>query len=225
MNYFRAVFAIFKKDVIMELRTREVVNSMLVFALIVTIVFSFIFGDPANDVKESVVVGIFWIAVVFSGILGLNKTMMSEVQGGNLEALMLSPIDRSAVFFGKFLSNLLFLILMEAVMAPLFIVFYKTNIIVNIKTVLITFLATYGYCVVGTLFSMISVRTKTREVMLPILLLPVIVPVILAAILSTNVFITGGDPAEASNWIKLLIGFDVIFSAVIFAVFSMIVEE
>lgn len=224
MNYFKAVFAIFKKDLVMELRTREVVNSMLVFALIVTIVFSFIF-EPASDSKNEVVGGIFWIAVIFSGILGLGKTMMSEIQGGNMEALMLSPIDRSAIFFGKLLSNLLFLLFMEAVLLPLFAVFYNINIVAHPKVWLIIFLATYGYCLIGTLFSIISVRTKTREIMLPILLLPVMVPVILAAILSTNVFILGGNEAEATNWIKLMAGFDIIFTAVIFALFGLVVEE
>lgn len=224
MNYFKAVFAIFKKDLVMEIRTREVINSMLVFALIVTIVFSFIF-EPASETKKEVVGGIFWIAVIFSGILGLGKTMMSEVQGGNLEALMLSPIDRSAVFFGKFFSNLVFLLFMEAVLLPLFAVFYGINILSQPKVALIVFLATYGYCLVGTLFSIISVRTKTREIMLPILLLPIMVPVILAAILSTNVFILGGKPEEATNWLKLMFAFDAIFTAVIFAVFGLIVEE
>lgn len=224
MSYFKAIWAIFKKDLIMEFRAKEVINSMLVFALIVTIVFSFIF-EPASKQKDEVVGGIFWIAVIFSGILGLSKTMMSEVQGGNMEALMLSPIDRSAIFFGKFLSNFGFLIFMEIVLLPLFAVFYSTNIIAHPKVILIVFLATYGYCLVGTLFSIISVRTKTREIMLPILLLPVMVPVILAAILSTNVFILGGKPEEASNWITLMAVFDIIFTAVIFAFFSFIVEE
>ena len=108
MNYFKAVFAILKKDILMELRTKETVNATLVFGVLITLVFSFI-SEPGSKTEQEVAGGIFWMAVTFSGILGLNKTMMSEIQGGNFEALMLAPIDRSAVFFGKVLSNFLFL--------------------------------------------------------------------------------------------------------------------
>lgn len=224
MNYFKSIYAIVRKDIIMELRSKEVVNSMLVFALLVTVVFSFIF-EPGSESKQEVVGGIFWVAVVFSGLLGLGKSMVSEVQGGNLEALLLSPVDRSAVFFGKFLSNFIFLLFMEAVLLPLFTVFYGINIVVHPKVVLIIFLATYGFCLLGTLFSLISVRTKTREIMLPLMLLPIMVPVILGAILSVNVFIMGNPLEEASNWITLIASFDAIFTAVIFALFGLIIEE
>lgn len=224
MNYFKSIYAIVKKDIIMELRSKEVVNSMLVFALLVTVVFSFIF-EPGSESKQEVVGGIFWVAVVFSGLLGLGKSMVSEVQGGNLEALLLSPVDRSAVFFGKFLSNFIFLLFMEAVLLPLFTVFYGINIVAHPKVILIIFLATYGFCLLGTLFSLISVRTKTREIMLPLMLLPVMVPVILGAILSVNVFIMGNPPEEASNWITLIASFDAVFTAVIFALFGLIIEE
>lgn len=224
MNYFKAIFSIVKKDVIMEWRSKEAVNSMLVFALLVTVVFSFIF-EPGSEMKNEVVGGIFWIAVIFSGLLGLGKSMVSEVQGGNLEALLLSPVDRSAIFFGKFLSNFIFLLFMEAVLVPLFTVFYAVNIAANPMVILIIFLATYGFCLLGTLFSLISVRTKTREIMLPLMLLPVMVPVILGAILSTNVFVLGEPAENAGNWITLIVSFDVIFTAVIFAIFGLIIEE
>lgn len=224
MNYFRAIFSIVKKDALMEWRSKEAVNSMLVFALLVTIVFSFIF-EPGSDTKGEVVGGIFWIAVIFSGLLGLNKSMVSEIQGGNLEALLLSPVERSAIFFGKFLSNMLFMLFMEAILIPLFTVFYDVNIIERPEVILVIFLATYGFCLIGTLFSIISVKTKTREIMLPLMLLPIMVPVILGAILSTNVFI-GGEPSEnAGNWITLIASFDVIFTAIIFAIFGLIIEE
>ncbi len=196
MNYFKAVFAILKKDILMELRTKETVNATLVFGVLITLVFSFI-SEPGSKTEQEIAGGIFWMAVTFSGILGLNKTMMSEIQGGNFEALMLAPIDRSAVFFGKVISNFLLIIL----------------------------LATYGYSVTGTLFSMISVRTKTREIMLPLLMLPVLIPVIIAAILSTNIFLLGHDITYSYNWIKLMAVFDIIFTAVIFGIFGVIIEE
>lgn len=224
MNYFKSIYAILKKDILMEIKSKEVLNSMLVFALLVTVVFSFVF-EPGSQTKNEVVGGIFWVAVVFSGLLGLGKTIVSEVQGGNLEALLLSPVDRSAIFFGKFLSNFIFLLVMEVILLPLFTVFYSINILTHYKIIIIMIIATYGFSLLGTLFSIISVRTKTREIMLPLMLLPLIVPIILGAILSFNVFILGNPEEEASNWITLITAFDIIFTAVIFAIFSLIIEE
>lgn len=224
MNYFKAVLAILKKDILMEIRTKETINATLVFSILITIVFSFI-SEPGSKTEQAVAGGIFWMAVTFSGILGLNKTMMSEIQGGNFEALMLAPIDRSAIFFGKVISNFLFLTILEIILVPLFLVFYNVNLVSHWLMVVIILLATYGYSVTGTLFSMISVRTKTREIMLPLLMLPILVPVIIAAILSTNIFLFNQEITYCYNWIKLIAVFDIIFTAVIFAIFSAVIEE
>ena len=224
MNYFRTVFAILKKDILMEIRTKETINATLVFSILITIVFSFI-SEPGSKTEQAVAGGIFWMAVTFSGILGLNKTMMSEIQGGNFEALMLAPIDRSAIFFGKVISNFLFLTILEIILVPLFLVFYNVNLVSHWLMVVIIVLATYGYSVTGTLFSMISVRTKTREIMLPLLMLPILVPIIIAAILSTNIFLFNQEITYCYNWIKLMAVFDIIFTAVIFAIFSAVIEE
>ena len=224
MNYFKAVLAILKKDILMEIRTKETINATLVFSILITIVFSFI-SEPGSKTEQAVAGGIFWMAVTFSGILGLNKTMMSEIQGGNFEALMLAPIDRSAIFFGKVISNFLFLTILEIILVPLFLVFYNVNLVSHWLMVVIILLATYGYSVTGTFFSMISVRTKTREIMLPLLMLPILLPVIIAAILSTNIFLFNQEITYCYNWIKLMAVFDIIFTAVIFAIFSAVIEE
>ena len=224
MNYFKALFTIVKKDVLMEMRTKEVVNASLVFAILLVIVFSFIM-EPGSEVEKKIAGGIFWMAVTFSGILGLNKTMMSELEGGNFEALMLAPVDKSAIFFGKVISNMLVLILLEIILISLFLVFYSINIVSHPLMIAVLFLATYGYALVGTLFSMISVRTNSREIMLPLLLLPIMIPILIAAILSTNIFISGSDIIYSYNWIKLTAVFDIIFTAVIFGIFSAIIEE
>lgn len=224
MNYFKALFTIVKKDVLMEMRTKEVVNASLVFAILLVIVFSFIM-EPGSEVEKKIAGGIFWMAVTFSGILGLNKTMMSELEGGNFEALMLAPVDKSAIFFGKVISNMFVLILLEIILIPLFLVFYSINIVSHPLMIAVIFLATYGYALVGTLFSMISVRTNSKEIMLPLLLLPIMIPILIAAILSTNIFISGSDIAYSYNWIKLTAVFDIIFTAVIFGIFSAIIEE
>jgi len=224
-NYLTTVFNIVEKDLLLELKSKEVVVSMLLFSLLVVIVFSFIF-EPGAAYKDNLVGGILWMAIIFSGVLGLNKSMLNEITGGNLNALLLAPVDRSAVFFGKVFSNFLFLIIMEIITVPIFMVFYNINIFANsFMSIVVLALGTYGFAVLGTLFSLISVKTKTREIMLPLLLLPLMIPIILAGIQCMNIYILGEDVTESYKWLKLIGAFDVIFTAVIYAIFDYIVEE
>ncbi|WP_273266096.1 heme exporter protein CcmB [Flexistipes sinusarabici] len=224
-NYLSTVFNIVEKDVLLELKSKEVVVSMLLFSLLVVIVFSFIF-EPGAAYKDNLVGGILWMAIIFSGVLGLNKSMLNEITGGNLNALLLAPVDRSAVFFGKVFSNFFFLIIMEIITVPIFMVFYNINIFANsLMSIVVLALGTYGFAVLGTLFSLISVKTKTREIMLPLLLLPLMIPIILAGIQCMNIYILGEDVTKSYKWLKLIGAFDVIFTAVIYAIFDYIVEE
>ena len=224
MNYLKAIQAIVKKDILMEIRTKETINASLLFAILITLVFSFIF-EPGTDIQKDIVGGIYWMAVIFSGILALNKTMMQEMQSDNFQGLMLSPINRNAIFFGKFISNFIFLVFIEIILIPLFIVFYNINIISNPLMILVIILVTYGYSITGTLFSVISVRTNFREIMLPLLMLPVIIPLILAAVICSNIFIKGGEISSTYNWIKLISVYDIVFTAIIIGIFSSIIEE
>jgi len=223
-NYFNVVLAILKKDIVIEFRTKESINSMVVFGLLMVVVFSFVF-EPSSDSKSEIVGGIFWVSIIFSSLLGLSKSMLNEISGGNFDAMLLAPVDSTAIFFGKFITNMIFLTFLEIIILPLFTVFYDTNIVTHPLMILIIFLTTYAFALIGTLFSIISVTSKTREVMLPILLLPIMIPVLLASILSTNIFVVGSDISSSYIWIKLLAGFDIIFTAVIFAIFSFIVED
>ncbi|PLX65906.1 MAG: cytochrome C biogenesis protein [Denitrovibrio sp.] len=225
MNYLRTISAVVKKDLLHELKSREIVVSMLLFSVLTVVVFSFIF-EPGSEFKNRVVGGILWMSVIFAGLLGLNKSMMSEVDGGNFSALMLAPVDRSAIFFGKAISNFLFMTIVEAITIPLFMVLYNVNIFnTGFLPLVVFFLGTYGFAILGTLFSIISVNTRTREVMLPLLLLPVMVPVILASVQALNIYVLGNDVVESYKWLKLLAVFDIIFTVVVFAVFDFIVED
>lgn len=224
-KYFKTIYHIFEKDILLELKSKEVINSMLIFSLLTVIVFSFIF-EPGAEYKIDLVGGILWMAIVFAGILGLNKSMMSEINGGNLNALLLAPVDKSAIFFGKVLSNFVFLVFMEIITVPVFTIFYNINIFQHtLLPIPVLILGTYGFSVLGTLFSIISVKSRTREVMLPILLLPLMIPIILAAIQSINIFIKGDAISDADRWIRLIAAFDLIFTFVVYAIFDYIVEE
>lgn len=224
MIYLKTIYTILKKDILMEIKSRETINSSLVFAVLLVITFSFIM-EPASDVERKIAGGIFWMAVTFAGILSINKNMMNEMQGGNFEALMIAPVDKSAIYFGKVISNFIFLIVLEIILILLFIIFYNINILSHKLMVVVLIAATYGYAAIGTLFSIISIKTKAREFMLPLLMIPIMIPIIIAAILATNVFIFGYDINLSYLWIRLMVVFDIIFSAVIFAIFSNIIEE
>ena len=224
MSYFKVIAAIVKKDILMEVRTKQVINAALVFAVLFVVVFSFTM-EIGSNMEQKLSGGIFWVSVAFAGILSFNKTIGSETDNGSFEALMLAPVDKSAVFFGKVISNMLFLLLVEVILIPLFLVFYNVNIIGHPLMAAVIILSTYAYSLIGTLFSIISVRTSSKEIMMPVLFLPFMVPVIIAAVLATNVFILGGQIQFSYNWIKLTAVFDIIFTAIIYGIFSLIIED
>lgn len=224
MSYFQVIAAIVKKDILMEMRTKQVINAALVFAVLFVVVFSFTM-EIGSNMEQKLSGGIFWVSVAFAGILSFNKTIGSETDNGSFEALMLAPVDKSAVFFGKVISNMLFLFLVEVILIPLFLVFYNVFIISHPLMAAVIILSTYAYSLIGTLFSIISVRTSSKEIMMPVLFLPFMVPVIIAAVLATNVFILGGQIQFSYNWIKLTAVFDVIFTAIIYGIFSLIIED
>lgn len=224
MSYFQVIAAIVKKDILMEVRTKQVINAALVFAVLFVVVFSFTM-EIGSNMEQKLSGGIFWVSVAFAGILSFNKTIGSETDNGSFEALMLAPVDKSAVFFGKVISNMLFLFLVEVILIPLFLVFYNVNIIGHPLMAVVIILSTYAYSLIGTLFSIISVRTSSKEIMMPVLFLPFMVPVIIAAVLATNVFILGGQIQFSYNWIKLTAVFDIIFTAIIYGIFSLIIED
>lgn len=224
MSYFKVIAAIVKKDILMEVRTKQVINAALVFAVLFVVVFSFTM-EIGSNMEQKLSGGIFWVSVAFAGILSFNKTIGSETDNGSFEALMLAPVDKSAVFFGKVISNMLFLFLVEVILIPLFLVFYNVFIISHPLMAAVIILSTYAYSLIGTLFSIISVRTSSKEIMMPVLFLPFMVPVIIAAVLATNVFILGGQIQFSYNWIKLTAVFDVIFTAIIYGIFSLIIED
>ncbi len=223
-NFIKAAFAVIRKDVALEYRTKEIMNSMFVFALLVVVVFSFIF-EPGEHEQRRIAGGVYWMALIFSGLLGLGKSMQSEISGANLEALLLSPVSRNAIFFGKVISNLIFMLVIQLVMLPLFAVLYEVNLVSHVHMVAVIAGTTYGFVLLGTLFSLIAARSRTREIMLPLLLLPVLVPVILAAIQVTNAVLAGDMPGGYMKWLRLIFVYDIIFTAIAAVLFDSVVEE
>ena len=223
MRYLRKVLAIVQKDVAVELRTKEILSSMFIFALQVIVIFSFAFEMRIANVRQ-VTPGVLWVTFIFTGTLGLNRSFAREKDRGCLEGLLLCPVDRSAIYFGKLLGNVIFMLIMEAITLPIFLVLFNVSLF-QPALILIIVLGTLGYAGVGTLLSAMAAHTRAREVMLPILLFPIMVPAMIAAVKATGGIVDGQELSEIAHWVRLLVAFDVIFLAISFMTFDFVVEE
>lgn len=222
-GFGRAVLAILWKDLAAEMRSRELLSAMLVFALLVILIFNFAI-ELAPALRPTITPGVLWVTLAFAGTLGLNRSMAVEKDRGCLDGLLLAPVDRSAIFFGKMLANLVFMLLVAAILLPVYSLLYNINLF-RPGLLLVILLGSLGYVAVGTLLAGMAVQARTREVLLPILLFPVIVPVLLAAVRASGGFLQSAPFEQILPWLNLLIGYDVIFLAVAYMVFDFIVEE
>ena len=222
-SFLRAIFAIVWKDLRAEFRSFELVSAMLVFSLLVILIFNFALELDIRT-RQSVTAGVLWATFAFAGTLGLNRSMAIEKDRGSFDGLLLAPVDRSAIYFGKFISNLAFMLLVEIIVLPIYSILYNTNLF-QPGLLLVILLGSIGYTAVGTLLSAMSVQTRTRDVLLPILLFPVAFSVLLAAVKASGGFLNNSELTDILLPINLLIAYDVIFIAVSFMVFDAIVEE
>jgi len=222
-TYLKVIGAIVWKDLVAELRSRELLSAMLLFALLVILIFNFaIVLQP--DLRITITAGVLWVAFAFAGTLGLNRSMAVEKDRGSLDGLLLAPVDRSAIYFGKALSNLAFMLIVAMIVLPIYSILYNINVL-NPGLLLVVILGSTGYAAIGTLLSSMAIQTRTRDVLLPVLLFPVIVPVLLAAVKASGGFLQNLPVNEIWPWLNILIAYDVIFTAVAFMVFEFVVEE
>lgn len=214
MRFFRQTWAIMVKDIRAELRNKEAINASLAFALVILLLFSFAF-DPSEDQTRAMSGGLLWIVFAFAGTLVLNRSFARELPNDCLDALIAAPISRAALFLGKALSNFLLVMAVELISLPVFGVFYNVNWTGQFwPLMLVLALGTWGLTVIGTVFSALTVNIRLRELMLPLLVFPMMIPALMAAMqLSTH--LVGGQPlnAEVMVWLRLLTGFDAIFTA------------
>jgi heme exporter protein B len=224
MSYIRKVYAIVAKDVAAELRTREMLSSMFVFSLLVILVFNFAFDLRAEN-QKTLAPGVLWVAIAFAGMLGLSRSFIMEKDRGSIDGLLMTPVDRSAIYLGKMLGNLLFIGVVVVIILPIFIVLFNLSAEHLPSLVGVVILGIIGFSGVGTLFSAMAVHTRAREVLLPILLFPVVIPVMLASVKLTAAVLDGVPFADVQNWFSLLVGFDLIFLALSFMLFDYVMEE
>ncbi|MGI2335099.1 MAG: heme exporter protein CcmB [Dehalogenimonas sp.] len=215
--------AIVYKDIMTELRTREVIFSVLVFSVLVIVVFSFAFGVDRPTI-EAVAPGVLWVAFAFAGVLALNRTFIPEKENGCLDGILSCPVNREDIFLGKMLSSLFFMLVIEAITLPLFALLFNLPVL-SPQIIVVTILATIGFVAVGTLFSALAVNTRAREMILPILFLPVAVPLIISAVKATEITLAGGSWVDIATWMLMIIAFDAVFVTVSYLVFNYVLEE
>jgi heme exporter protein B len=222
-SFHKAMMAVVWKDLTAEIRSREVFSAMLVFALLVVLIFNFALDLEAGT-RASITSGVLWVTFTFAGTLGLNRSMAQEKDRGCMDGLLMAPVDRSAIYMGKVIGNLVFMFAVEIVVIPVFSVLYNVNLI-NLGLIYVVLLGSVGYIAVGTLLASMAVQTRTRDMLLPILLFPVVIPLIVAAVKASSGFIQSLPMTEITPWLNLLIVYDVVFLAVAWMVFDYVVEE
>jgi heme exporter protein B len=219
----RTIATILWKDLRIELRTRDALSASFVFCVLVLVIFNFTL-DLNTEEARRLGGGFLWVSFAFGGILSLNRSFALEKADGCSKSLMLAPVDRGAIYVGKFLANVIFMLVTQALILPLFAVFFNVPILPAIPLlVLIFLLGSIGFSSVGTLFSAMAANTRMRELLLPLLLLPVSIPVLLAAVETTQYAL--GVTENASDWFKLLIVYDVVFVTASYLGFEYAMEE
>jgi heme exporter protein B len=221
--FLNSTRAIIWKDLTAEWRTRENISAMLVFALLVILIFNFAL-DLDLQARDSLAAGILWATFIFAGTIGLNRSMAVEKDRGCLDGLLLAPVDRSAIFFGKTIGNLIFMLLVEAIVLPIFSFLYGVPVF-QPGFLGVIVLGSIGYSAVGTLLATMVVQARTRDILLPILLFPLTLPVVIAAVRASQGFIQGIPFDEFSIWINILVTYDLVFLGAAYMLFDFILEE
>lgn len=221
--FLAAVYAIVAKDLRAEFRSRELVSSMALFALLSILIFSFAL-ELNRLAREEAIGGVLWVTVAFASIIGLNRSLALERDQGNLDAMLLAPIARSAVFFGKLVGNFAFTLVVGLVLLPLLTVLFNVALIQPwVLAVLV--LGVLGFSTVGTLLATMTVQTRARESLLPIVMLPVALPVLLGAVRATTAILSDAPLADWVAWPQILIVVNLVYLALCFLLFDYVIED
>jgi heme exporter protein B len=220
----RAAAILLSKELRLEFRTRELLTTTIVFALVVVVLFSFAF-EPTTAESRRYGPGLLWIAFLFAGSLMLNPSFAREQSNDTLDALRMAPISPFAILLGKMLANFIFLAIAEAILVPVFGVLYNVSFVaVAGRLIFVLALGTLGLVVTGTVFSSISAHARMRELLLPLLLLPILTPLLIASVEATARLLT--DPPELDRtWVAFLAGFDIVFMTASWLLSDYLVEE
>jgi heme exporter protein B len=225
MSLFSNALSIAWKDLYSEWKTKQVLTTMIIFAGLVIVVCSFAF-DPTNNTTKAVIPGAIWIIIVFSGILGLNRSFVSEQKNDNMHALLTAPLDAASIYLGKFLANFIMLLIVEIVAIPfLFLLFDFREMGSFPYFILVLFIGSFGFVAIGTFLAALAANSRSSEMLLPIMLFPLVSPILIGAVQATKIILTNIDKLpNAISWIQLIGGYNVIFFVLCVLLFEYVLE-
>ncbi|MDR0842997.1 MAG: heme exporter protein CcmB [Acidobacteriota bacterium] len=219
------IWAIFRKDLLIELRTKSAINSMLFFGVVTLLVFNFALRSLESSLR-SALPGILWASFAFAGTLGLNRMFASEKENSCLQGLLMIPADRGVLYLGKMLAGSVFMLLAEVVIFVFSLIFFNVTVWGEIPLLALTFLlGTFGFMAVGTLLSAIAVNTKLREVLLPLLLFPVILPILINAVEATGIILGGSEYSALKLPLSVMAVFTLVFGTIAWLLFEYVLED
>lgn len=220
-----SIWAVFRKDLLIELRTKDSINAMLFFGVVVLVIFNFAL-ESIRDTIRSAVPGVLWVAFAFSGTLGLNRMFASEKENSCLQGLLMAPVDRGIIYLGKMLSATVFMLATEIVIFVLSLVFFNLTVWEEVPyLILVFFIGTLGFTAVGTVLSAVSVNTKMREVLLPLILFPVVLPILVNAVEATSIILNTADYRVLKLPLTIMAVFTVVFATLSYLLFEYVLED
>ncbi len=218
------IWTILAKDIKLDFRSMENFFSMLFFSIIILLIFAFALPADTHD-QKTLAPGIFWVTFLLSGMLSLNKSFQMEKENGSMEALLVTPTSRGAIFLGKMAGNTIFIMIIQAMLIPLFSLLFINEAISHFgELLLLSFISTIGFTAIGTLLSGLTTDLRFKDILLPILLFPLLVPLLLASVKITQGILWDQGFQSELDWVKLLIGFDLIFLIISYLTFDVVME-
>lgn len=211
------------KDLLLELKSKDVIISIVSFALLALVIFNFAFGS-SSQLASLIAPGAIWVSITFAGVIGLNRLFVIEHDQGSIVGLLLTPVSRDSIYFGKMLSMFVFLTISEIILLPIYAILFNTSITHPIF-LLIVVLGTIGFASLGTLFSAMAVNTRSREIMLPVMFLPIVMPILIGSVVASANILDGGGWSDAARGIHIIIVFDVLSLVVSPLLFEHIIQE
>ncbi len=219
------IWAIFRKDLLIELRTKDSLNAMLFFGIVVLVVFNFALESMRDSILQAVP-GVLWVAFAFSGTLGLNRMFAAEKENSCLQGLLMIPVDRGVIYLGKMLAASVFMLITEVVIFVFSLVFFNLTVWKEIPwLVLVFFVGTFGFTAVGALLSAISANTKMREVLLPLILFPVVLPILVNAVEATSIILNGVEYRSLKLPLTIMSVFTIVFVTLSYMLFEFVLED
>ena len=222
-GFWPTVMALVWKDVLTELRAKDVVTAILAFAVLSLVILNFAVNSTPR-LTPVVAPGVLWVSFTFAGVLGLTRAFAIEKDRGNLEGLLVTPTSREALYVGKMLGSLAFMLVAEAVLLPVFAVLFNVSPF-QPALLLIVLLATIGFVSVGALFSAIAVNTRSREIMLPMLFLPIVLPIVIGAVVASGYALEGRPWSDIAGWVQLMVVFDLLALVFCALAFEHVIQE